>query len=41
MKNIRIKRLVFAIKNYKFLKKNWNIQYPIYNALFGEIRRAE
>lgn len=38
MKNIRIKRLFFAIKNYKFLKKNWDIKYPIYNSLFGKIK---
>lgn len=37
MKFIRIKRLIFAIKNYKFLKRNWGIKYPFYNALFKKI----
>ena len=35
---IRLKRLFYAIKNYKFLKKSFNIKYPVYNALFGGIK---
>lgn len=37
---IRIKRILFAKKHYKFLKKNWGIKFPFLNAIFGNINHC-
>ena len=30
------KRLLFAYKNYKFLRNRWDIKYPFLNAFIGK-----
>lgn len=37
MLKIRLRRLIFAINHYNYLKRHENIKFPIMNALFGDI----